>query len=208
MRAISFAWTTPAVLADKFTPELPAKCVTRRDWKPSYAASFKPGEILSAWTRQPRFGGEKFGTVSVIAVTQELVFDVDPETDWRQEGFGMLSAIGATFEKGYGASDVWRHWRLGIDSDGWNEMYTVCFALVSINEVGERIWRELEAKHGENLLLRPDAPEDGPALTRWREFIGRHRDNPDTDVWESEAGPLLNSAHAENYKARGGELCG
>ncbi|RYG34656.1 hypothetical protein EON81_14970 [bacterium] len=202
MRAISFAWTTPAVLAGHFLPELPFKELTRRDWKPNYAASFKPGEVVSAWTKQARFGGEKFGVVRILSVTKEQSINVSSETDWHKEGFGLLTTLKSTFEKGYGACDVWRFWRFGVVDGEWNEGYTVRFELVDINEVGIRIWNELRGKHGELLLERPDAPVDGPALAEWRRGVLGGKYQAGSEEFER----LFNDAHAEIYAQRGQEL--
>lgn len=51
MRAISFAWTTPAFKARQ-------KTVTRREWSDGYARSFKAGEVVEALARMawPRKG--------------------------------------------------------------------------------------------------------------------------------------------------------
>jgi hypothetical protein len=58
MREISMAYVTPAFVAEK-------KCVTRRDWKDTYAKSFEEGEHLAVFDRQKRFGGEQIGEMEL-----------------------------------------------------------------------------------------------------------------------------------------------
>lgn len=82
-RSISFSWTTPAIRARH-------KSVTRRDWKDSYARTFKEGEIIIATDRQPRFGGKEIGKIRLThAPYQESEFDM-PDEDYEGEGFAFL----------------------------------------------------------------------------------------------------------------------
>jgi hypothetical protein len=61
MKIISFAWTTPALLAG-------SKCVTRREWDKKYAESFEAGEYVQAFDKSPRAGGK---CVAIIELTQK-----------------------------------------------------------------------------------------------------------------------------------------
>ena len=58
MRIISFAWTTPALLAG-------AKTVTRRDWKGRHGMAFHEGDFVQAWDRSPRVGGKQVATIQL-----------------------------------------------------------------------------------------------------------------------------------------------
>lgn len=77
---ISFAWTTPALLAGR-------KTVTRRNWLNRHADKFEAGILVDAWDKSPRFKGKK---VAVIRLTQEPVLEwiADmPDEDFEAEGF-------------------------------------------------------------------------------------------------------------------------
>ena len=101
MRNISFAWTTPALLAGR-------KTVTRREWNDDYARSFREGDLVAAYDRQPRFKGKQIG---VIRLTEKPCFtDALPEQDWEGEGFEYLTSIGATVNK-FTPRQMWESWR-------------------------------------------------------------------------------------------------
>ena len=61
---ISFAWTAEALLAGK-------KTVTRRCWKDSHAAKFKPGALHDAYDKIPIAGGKKIARVRIVSVMRE-----------------------------------------------------------------------------------------------------------------------------------------
>jgi len=103
MKIISFAWTTPALLAGE-------KTVTRRDWNPKHAARFKAGELVAAYDRQARFGGKK---VAIIRLTRDPYLewsDAIPPEDYDKEGFAYAMAHGLRFEGRTSSADVWRFW--------------------------------------------------------------------------------------------------
>lgn len=82
---ISFAWTTPALLAG-------AKSCTRREWDDGYARRFRDGELVDAYDRSPRAGGHKVATVRLtVAPTFELMRAM-PDGDYEAEGFAWLYA--------------------------------------------------------------------------------------------------------------------
>lgn len=84
MKNISFAYTTPALLAGH-------KTVTRRDWDPSYANRFERGELVNAYNRSPRHHGEKVATLRIVSVTYEPNA-LAPASDYEAEGFAFLAA--------------------------------------------------------------------------------------------------------------------
>lgn len=82
MRGISFAYTTPPLLAG-------VKSVTWRNWDTDYAKSFKRGEVCTAWDRSPRVGGKKVGEIEIRLVHQECSSDL-PDEFWVWEGMRFL----------------------------------------------------------------------------------------------------------------------
>lgn len=79
MMWISFAWTTQELLEGK-------KTVTRRMWMPKHAAKFHEGDLVNAWSKNPRCRGAK--CVAVIRLTKvykERLGDM-PESDVAAEG--------------------------------------------------------------------------------------------------------------------------
>lgn len=82
MKIISFAWTTPALLAGR-------KTVTRRDWSPEYARRFSAGELVQAYDRSPRLKGKCVATIRIVSVTWEPDSDA-PDSDYEAEGFGWM----------------------------------------------------------------------------------------------------------------------
>lgn len=81
-RIISFAWTTPAVVAGE-------KTCTRRFWQPKQAESFRPGDYVQAWTRSPRIGGEFVRYIRLVSVCTETLESM-PDADFIAEGFDFL----------------------------------------------------------------------------------------------------------------------
>lgn len=80
---ISFAWTTPALLAG-------SKSVTRREWDYAYAQSFKRGMLVDAWDKSPRYGGKKVGTIRLTADPSYEAMRSMPDDDYEREGFAYL----------------------------------------------------------------------------------------------------------------------
>ena len=60
MKIISFAWTTPALLAGR-------KTVTRREWAHSHAKGFQNAQLVQAYDKAPFLGGKR---VAIIRLTQ------------------------------------------------------------------------------------------------------------------------------------------
>ncbi len=83
-KIISFAWTTPALIAG-------FKTVTRRQWNARYAGSFKTGDLVQAWDKSPRTGkGQRVGWIRLtkdpyLEITQDM-----PDSDYEAEGFEYL----------------------------------------------------------------------------------------------------------------------
>ena len=79
MKIISFAWTTSALLEGK-------KTVTRRDWNDRYAKSFKEGEIVAAYNKNPRAGGKKIGEVRLTKAPYKQWLHEVTDEDEKKEG--------------------------------------------------------------------------------------------------------------------------
>ncbi len=127
-KLISFAWTTPALLAG-------SKTCTRRDWDPAYAARFHRGEALQAYDRSPRFKGRH---VADIVLTADPVLEpicAMPPEDWAAEGFEWLhthpEAISAAAQRMFGdfSQERFGQWRRSGVS-----LWVVRFKLVRVLE--------------------------------------------------------------------------
>ena len=83
MMIVSFAWTTPAVVARR-------KTRTRREWSENYASKFKAGRICQGYDKGPRVGGKPIHLIRImcdpwIQNTSELGDD-----DFEYEGFNYM----------------------------------------------------------------------------------------------------------------------
>ena len=116
MKEISFSWATTAFLSG-------AKTVTRRDWKDSYAKTFKKGEIVAAYNKQRRFGGKKIGFIRLSQDPyKESTADI-PEEDWYNEGMPILEGEGVLVD-GLMPSDFWLRWQTEPE-DLWVIRFTI-----------------------------------------------------------------------------------
>lgn len=80
---VSFAWTTGALLAGH-------KTVTRRDWHYGYAERFHAGDVLDAYDKSRRVGGQK---VATIRLTHDPILEpvaAMTDADYWDEGFSWL----------------------------------------------------------------------------------------------------------------------
>jgi len=103
VKEISFSWTTTAFLAG-------AKTVTRRDWKDSYAKTFKKGEIVAAYDKQRRFGGRKIGLIKLTKDPYKQSTVELTDEDWWAEGMDVLESEGRLVD-GLMPSDFWLRWQ-------------------------------------------------------------------------------------------------
>jgi hypothetical protein len=84
MKIISFAYTVPALLANR-------KTCTRRAWNDDYARRFKKGDMIKAYDRSPRFGGKQVAIIQLTCdPTYEPMIEM-PNSDYWAEGFGYLN---------------------------------------------------------------------------------------------------------------------
>ncbi len=103
MKEIAFNWTVTAFLAG-------AKTVTRRDWKDSYAQTFKKGELVAAFNKQRRFGGKQIGIIKLTKTPyKENTRDI-PEEDWIKEGMHVLQGEKKLID-GLIPAEFWMRWK-------------------------------------------------------------------------------------------------
>lgn len=116
---ISFAWTTPALLAG-------AKNVTRRDWDGSYARQFRAGALVDAWDRSPRTRrGRKVATIRLTRDPWPQRTSLMGDEDFRQEGIAYLQEHGVAPPTMGSWAVWWDQWRLAGEV-----LYVVEFQLV------------------------------------------------------------------------------
>jgi len=80
MKLISFAWTTPALLAGR-------KTVTRRQWSTKYATRFKAGEQVKAYDKLPRNFGKPVAVIELLHAPYIELINCAPDGDYEAEGF-------------------------------------------------------------------------------------------------------------------------
>jgi hypothetical protein len=85
---ISFAWTTPALLAG-------AKTVTRREWSPMHAARFHAGDLVDAYDKSPRAQGHKVATIRIARDPyQQRTSKMHDVGEYEREGIRWLALNG------------------------------------------------------------------------------------------------------------------
>jgi hypothetical protein len=75
---ISFGWTVGEFRAGR-------KTVTRRDWPDSHANRFKPGAIVSAYDKQPCWGGVPIGTIEIVSIRRESINELFARPDYANQ---------------------------------------------------------------------------------------------------------------------------
>ena len=118
MRIISFAWTTPALLAGR-------KTVTRRDWSPRWVKFIREGDEMAAYDKSPRYGGRQVGVIRLTAPLVQEWTNEAPPSDYEAEGFTYLEEQGMTVD-GLAPPVLWRAWHFKPQL-----LYVVRFELVS-----------------------------------------------------------------------------
>jgi len=114
---ISFAWTTPAIVARK-------KTRTRREWSQPYAAKFRENSICQAYDKGPRVGGKLVHLIRImrdpwIQNTRDL-----SEDDYILEGFKYMDEQGILF-RGMTCAHFFDQW-----IDAAEDLYVVDFDYV------------------------------------------------------------------------------
>jgi hypothetical protein len=119
VRIIAFAWTAPALLAGR-------KTCTRRAWDDRYASRFRAGDLLAAYDRSPRYGGEQVAVIRLTAAPSKESTRAAPASDYEAEGFAFLEERGLRVD-GVPPKVLWRVWHLRP-----RMMWVVRFELVSV----------------------------------------------------------------------------
>lgn len=102
---ISFAWTTPALLAR-------AKSATRRMWAPSHAAKFRAGQIVDAYDRSPRLGGRRVATIRIARDPwKQRTGLMDDVVDYEREGIRHMAMLSDLAPDGSRWHDWWHSWK-------------------------------------------------------------------------------------------------
>jgi hypothetical protein len=119
---ISFAWTTPALLAGQ-------KTVTRRDWSWRHAAKFRSGELVDAYDKNPRFGGKRVAVIRLTERPMRAPLGRMPDSDYEAEGFAYMSAHGVRLSVNgpLPTRDYFEGWRRSGES-----LWVVRFELVEV----------------------------------------------------------------------------
>ena len=82
-KIISFAYTTPALLANR-------KTCTRRYWSEPFARRFKQNEVVQGWDKLPRNHGKH---VAWVRITVDPYFEPMgrmPDSDYVAEGYAFF----------------------------------------------------------------------------------------------------------------------
>ena len=100
---ISFAWTTPALLAGE-------KTVTRREWSDNYAHRFKAGDLVAAYDKNPRAGGKQIATIRLTCDPYLENTRDAPSSDYIAEGLKYLADNGVLIQ-GMTPFTFWAAWK-------------------------------------------------------------------------------------------------
>ena len=144
MKAISFAWTTPALLAGQ-------KTMTSRFWKTDeYAQTFKIGEPIYALDTQYWLGGKPLAVIRL----QEPLYQLVPPgpwegsavaktalllpSDWQDEGFEYMS-VNRWLLDGLEPIRLWESWQANVP-----DRHVIRFTVEELTDWGktclEAIW--------------------------------------------------------------------
>lgn len=99
---ISFAWTTKALIEG-------VKRVTRRTWKDNYATQFNQGDLVTAYDKQPRFGGKPVAIIRLTQTPYRQMSDKVSTMDWHDEGFAWMEKQGLKVGK-LTPRQLWDQW--------------------------------------------------------------------------------------------------
>ena len=140
MRIISFAYTSAPLLAG-------AKIVTRRKWNDKYAWTFKEGEHIQAYSRQPRFKGVKIAEIVLTATPNREYTKFMHDREYYREGFHFMRTHNILINGKLPDWDYWRSWKSSDEL-----LWTVRFDLTKIIE--SEFTDELQKKYNFKLKLK------------------------------------------------------
>lgn len=95
---ISFRKTVEAI-------RMKTKTVTRRDWKESHAAKFKPGMIVDAWTAGPHRKGEPICKIRITKLPYRQRLGDMPNDHFKREGGRLYWRNKAEYIEAMGGAD-------------------------------------------------------------------------------------------------------
>lgn len=116
---LSFAWTKEPLVARE-------KTVTRRSWKPEYAAKFKRGDLVQAYDRRPSWGGQPIALLQLTADPRSESTGRIPNADWEREGFMYMHQMGLNVGKET-PLEIWKRWQ-----EEPEDMYVIRFNVVEV----------------------------------------------------------------------------
>ena len=108
MLIISFAWTTPALLATENGKDV--KVCTRRNWPESYARLFKAGRQVQGYDKGARVGGRPVAIISLTRDAYPERTSCAPDADYENEGLGWMERHGLLVG-GVHPRDFWEQWK-------------------------------------------------------------------------------------------------
>jgi hypothetical protein len=117
MKIISFAWTTPAVVARR-------KTRTRRQWSENYAKTFKANDVCQGYDKNPRIGGQ---LVHLVRLTRDPWIQNTSEMgddDFEYEGFCYMEEQRILF-RGQPVREFFEEWKVAAE-----DLYVVDFSYV------------------------------------------------------------------------------
>ena len=131
MKSISFAWTTPALLAGR-------KSVTRREWKDSWGSSFRDNEIVSALDRDQRRGGQEIAKIKLHPAPYKELERILPITDFEDEGFKFFTERPDLLVKKWQNVDLYDHF---MESLFWGDemLWVIRFSVIEISAYGNEL---------------------------------------------------------------------
>lgn len=105
------------------------KTVTRRAWTDAYARRFKPGMLVGAYNRQPRYGGVKQATIMITSAPFRQSTALLTEGDYVAEGLAYYDEHPELLPKKFGGSarGFFEDWKASAE-----DMWVVPFTLVSV----------------------------------------------------------------------------
>lgn len=84
VKIVSFAWTTPPLIAG-------AKTFTWREWNERYARSFKAGELVAAYDKSQRNHGHQVATIRLTRAPLYVCAATLADEDYEHEGLKWMA---------------------------------------------------------------------------------------------------------------------
>lgn len=123
---ISFAWTAPALVFG-------AKTRTRRNWSPSHAKRYEFGQVVEAWDRLPRAGGQKIGDIQIVGELFQEFTRYMTEDDFHKEGLEFME-IHQMRIQGKTPREFFDNWKLANE-----RVWVIDFRLLALTKAGKEL---------------------------------------------------------------------